>query len=279
MHRECRSEIVHARLIDRTVIPRDSRQPAEFAERDYQCGFLEGFAVLADKEIRTLARHLDKAAFVPTQSGREIRPDGNLSDPAETAAANGDRAPVHVHVLAQETERLASTHSGRVKSQEEHAERSRIHPACPHVLPRRVLPGRRRLKKKPQLITGIDVRHESLCKRKRRVNARRHRRPIDQSARRPVFEKEFEKTEFCAPSAVRSLGAVQKIEDLCRRDRIERHVPDLLRKRSEDFGSFFENDTAGVLPVDVGLDGAVEGHRPGRLKAATLRSDRVSNFA
>jgi hypothetical protein len=34
-----------------------------------------------------------------------------------------------------------------------------------------------------------------------------------------------------------------------------------------------------VLSVDVGLDGTVEGHRPFRLKAATLRSDRVSNFA
>jgi hypothetical protein len=66
---------------------------------------------------------------------------------------------------------------------------------------------------------------------------------------------------------------------MCRRDRIERHITDFLRKRSQDFGGCFENDTTGVLSVDVGLDRSIDGHRPFRLKAATLRRDRVSNFA
>ena len=53
-------------------------------------------------------------------------------------------------------QRFARPHSRRVNSREEHAERSRIHPACFHVLPRRVLAGRRRPEKKPQFVTGID---------------------------------------------------------------------------------------------------------------------------
>src|SRR6516225_11620070 len=120
---------MHARLIDRAVVPLDSRQTAEFAKRNDERIFLEGFAVPANKKIRAPDRQSAKVVFVSTQSRTEIRPDGNRSDPVETSATNRDSAPLHVHVLAQERQCLARPHSSRVKSQEEDAERSGVHPA------------------------------------------------------------------------------------------------------------------------------------------------------
>jgi len=125
-------------------------------------------------------------------------------------------------------------------------------------------------------VPRIDVRHE------RSWNGRsiaRHRRRINHPARRPVLKKILQEIEFHAPGDGGCPGAVQEIEYLCGPYRIQRYVADFLRKRTEVFGGFFEKDTAGSFSVDVGLDGAEEGHSPFSPKAATFRSDRVSNFA
>ena len=79
MDRKRRAQVMHAGLIDRTVVPRDSRETPQVAEGNVQGNLVEGFAVFAGKEAYALAGQTAKAAFVSSQSCLEVRTDGNRS--------------------------------------------------------------------------------------------------------------------------------------------------------------------------------------------------------